>query len=144
LSATFSRADASRLAGRNDARRANDACTPDNPIAEKDMNRIPLIAIAMLGAAAAVHAADNVQDTARKDPKTGKNCVTLLSSESTPTGRTLVNFRNTCDSPFRVEIDVPERTRTGTIEAGTPEKPAKASVSCRADDRCEAAKWSFN
>lgn len=109
------------------------------------MNRTSLIAIALLGAAAtAVHAADNAGDTTRKDPKTGKDCVTLLSSEATTTGRTLINFRNTCDSPFRVEIDVPEHTRAGTIAPGTPEKPAKASVTCRAEDRCEAAKWTFN
>ncbi len=115
-------------------------CTPKTN-AEKDMNRTSLIAIALLGAAATVvHAGD----ANRKDPKTGKDCVTQLSSEATGTGRTLVNFRNTCASPFRVEIDVPERTRAGNIEAGTPEKPAKAPVSCRAEDRCEAAKWTFN
>jgi hypothetical protein len=100
-----------------------------------------LIAIAVLGAATTVvHAGD----AARKDPKTGKNCVTMFSSEPTSTGLTRINFRNTCDSPFRVEIDAVARTRSGSIEAGTPEKPSKASVTCKADERCEAAKWTFN
>jgi hypothetical protein len=96
--------------------------------------------IALLGAATTlVHA-----DEARKDPKTGKSCVTMFSSELTSTGLTRVNFRNTCDSPFRVEIDTVERTRSGSIEAGTPDKPSKASVTCKAEDRCEASKWKFN
>jgi hypothetical protein len=105
------------------------------------MFRRTLVAIALLGAiATAVHA----DDTARKDPKTGKSCVTMFSSEQTNTGQTRINFRNTCDSPFRVEIAAPERTRSGSIEAGTPDKPAKASVTCKADERCEAAKWTYN
>lgn len=108
------------------------------------MTRTSLIAIALLGAATMAHAEESTNDAARKDPQTGKDCVTLFSSEATTTGRTLVNFRNTCDSPFRVQIDVPEHNRAGTIEAGTPEKPAKASVTCRAEDRCEAAKWTYN
>lgn len=100
-----------------------------------------LLAIALLGATAnLVHA----QDAVRKDPKTGKSCVTLLSSELTNTGLMRLNFRNTCDSPFRVEVNTVERTRAGTIEAGTPEKPAKASVTCKTDERCEGAKWTFN
>jgi len=105
------------------------------------MVRKSLIAIALLGAATTVvHA----EEATRKDPKTGKSCVTMFSSEQTDTGLTRVNFRNTCDSPFRVEIDATERTRSGSIDAGTPEKPSKASVTCKADERCEAAKWTFN
>jgi hypothetical protein len=100
-----------------------------------------LITIALLGAATSfVHA----EDATQKDPKTGKSCVTMFSSEPTSTGLTRINFRNTCGSPFRVEIDALERTRSGSIEAGTPEKPAKAAVTCRAEDRCEASKWKFN
>src|SRR5262245_53994736 len=117
------------------------ACTPDNRPRRRTMFKKSFIAIALLGAAAtAVHADDAVQ----KDPKTGKSCVTMVSSELTNTGMTRVNFRNTCGSPFRVEIDATERTRTGSIEAGTAEKPSKAFVTCKADDRCETAKWKFN
>ena len=101
-----------------------------------------LTAAALLGAATTAVHADEA--TARKDPKTGKSCVTMFSSEPTNTGLTRINFRNTCDSAFRVEIDAAERTRSGSIEAGTPEKPSKASVTCKAEERCEAAKWTFN
>jgi hypothetical protein len=100
-----------------------------------------LIAIALLGATAGF---SHAQDAAT-DPQSGKKCVTFMSSETTPTGQTRMVFRNTCASPFRVQVQVPlgNRTRETNIEAGTADKPSKAYVNCRADERCEAAKWTY-
>lgn len=104
------------------------------------MLRKSIVAIAMLGSIATLaHGAE----AAKKDPKTGKNCVTLLSSESTIPGLLRVNFRNTCDSPFQVQILASTRTRETSISAGTPESPSKAYVTCKLEDSCESAKWQY-
>ena len=100
-----------------------------------------IIAIALLGATTTFIHAEN----AATDPQSGKKCVTFMASETTPTGQTRMAFRNTCASPFRVEVQVPvgNRTRETSIDAGTADKPSKAYVNCKADERCEAAKWSY-
>jgi hypothetical protein len=108
---------------------------------EKYMFKKQIIAIALLGATVTLA---HAQDATKKDPKSGKNCVTLFSSEPTENGLVRMNFRNTCDSPFQVQIEARERTRQASITAGTPEAPAKAYVTCKADDVCEAAKWKYN
>ena len=99
--------------------------------------------IAILAALALTAGLVHAEDTAKTDPKTGKACVTYMSSESTQAGLVQVNFRNTCDSPFRIQIMGAQRTRAGSIESGTPGSPAKGQVICRPDDRCETAKWQY-
>jgi hypothetical protein len=54
-----------------------------------------------------------------------------------------MNFRNICDSQFRIEISGREHTRANDIEAGSPDKPASGRVLCRPDDGCETADWKF-
>jgi hypothetical protein len=104
------------------------------------MKKIPAMAIALLAASATlVHAEDN----GKKDPKTGKACVAFVSSELSDRGLVRMNFRNTCDSPFRIQIQATGATRQKTIEAGTPDKPAKAYVSCKPGENCESAKWQY-
>ncbi len=100
-----------------------------------------IIAMALLGATTTfAHAQD-----AATDPQSGKKCVTFMASELTPTGQMRMQFRNICASPFQVQVQVPvgSRTRTTNIEAGTADKPSKAYVNCKPDERCEAAKWSY-
>ncbi len=100
-----------------------------------------IIAIALLGAAATVtHAA---ADTAQKDPKTGKNCVTFFSSEPGDSGLIKLNFRNTCATAFEIRIPAGSNIRKKSIDAGTPENPSKAFVTCKSSDGCETAKWLF-
>jgi hypothetical protein len=97
-----------------------------------------IIAIALLGAIASfAHAED------QKDPQTGKKCVTFMSSELTPTGQIRMQFRNICANPFHVEVQAQSRVRATDIEAGSADKPAKAYVNCKTDERCEAAKWTY-
>jgi hypothetical protein len=78
-----------------------------------------------------------------KDPKTGKGCVTFMSSEMTPQGQVRMNYRNTCANAFQIQVQAGENIRNKSIEAGSPEKPSKAYVTCKSDDRCEVAKWKF-
>lgn len=99
-----------------------------------------ITAIALLVAAAGLA---HAQDAPKTDPGSGKNCVSFFSSESPTPGLIRMNFRNICDSQFQIEIMAAEKTRKGTINAGTPEKPAKAYVTCRSDDGCEAAEWKY-
>ncbi len=100
-----------------------------------------IIAIALLGATASFAYA---QDSAQTDPQTGKKCVTFMSSELTPTGQIRMQFRNICANPFHVQVQAASRTRATDIEAGTADKPAKAYVNCKTDERCEAAKWTYS
>lgn len=104
------------------------------------MKKIPALAISLLAATATLA---HAEDTGKKDPKTGKACVSFVSSELSDQGLVRMNFRNTCDSPFRIQIQATAANRQKSIEAGTPEKPAKAYVSCKPDDRCETAKWQY-
>lgn len=100
-----------------------------------------ILAVALLATTASlVHAAD---DTAKKDPKTGKNCVIFISSEPANNAMVRMNFRNTCDTPFEIRISAGQNTRKKSIEAGSSDKPSKAYVTCRASDVCETAKWSY-
>jgi hypothetical protein len=99
-----------------------------------------ILAIALLAATTALAHAD---DTGKKDPKTGKACVAFMSSELSQQGLVRMNFRNICDSPFTIQIQATGATRQKAIEAGTPEKPAKAYVSCRPGDNCESSKWQY-
>ncbi|HEX2616169.1 MAG TPA: hypothetical protein VHL57_01440 [Flavobacteriales bacterium] len=85
----------------------------------------------------------HAEDTGRKDPKTGKACVAFISSELSDQGLVRMNFRNTCDSPFRIQIQATGVTRQKSIDAGTPDKPAKTYVSCKPGDQCESAKWLY-
>jgi hypothetical protein len=99
-----------------------------------------IISIVLLAAASVVVYA---QDASKKDPKTGKDCVTLMSSQLTDTGQTRMYFRNTCPTLFQIQIPVGKKVRENSIEAGTPEKPSNAYVTCSADDRCVGAKWQY-
>jgi hypothetical protein len=99
-----------------------------------------IFATAMLGAAAVL---THAEEAAKKEPKSGKDCVTFMSSELTNTGQTRMNYRNICTSPFQIRIQTAENLREKAIEPGSPEKPAKAFVTCKADDRCEVAKWRY-
>lgn len=78
-----------------------------------------------------------------KHPQTGKNCVTFLSSQTTAAFQTRMNYRNICDNAFAIRIQTGDLVREKTIEAGSSEKPSTAYITCKADDRCEAAKWIF-
>lgn len=89
-------------------------------------------------ACAPVHAAE-----AAKDPKTGKNCVTFMSSELDHIGQTRMNYRNVCASSFEIRILARDNVRRKTIEAGSAEKPSKIYITCKPDDRCEAVKWEY-
>jgi hypothetical protein len=79
----------------------------------------------------------------KKEPKSGKDCVSFVSAQLTDTGKTRMNYRNICSSPFQIRIQAGETLREKSIEPGSPEKPSKASVTCMPDDRCEAAKWRY-
>lgn len=106
------------------------------------MFKRPLIAIALLGATSTFALA---QDAGQTDPQTGKKCVTFMSSDLTPTGQMRMQFRNICANPFHVAVQtsISNRIRTTSIEAGSVDKPAKAYVNCKTDERCEAAKWTY-
>jgi hypothetical protein len=97
-----------------------------------------IIAIALLGATASFAHAQG-----ETEPQTGKKCVTFMASELTPTGQIRMQFRNICANPFHVQVEVKDRTRGTNIEAGSVDKPSKAYVNCKTDERCEAAKWSY-
>ena len=99
-----------------------------------------IAATTLLAVATAVAHAANGPMT---DPASGKACVSFFSSQPTTPGLLVMNYRNICASPFEIHIKTGERTRRGTIKAGTPEKPAKGTVTCRADDQCETAEWEF-
>jgi hypothetical protein len=98
-----------------------------------------IFATALAAAAALAHA----QEAAKKEPTSGKDCVTFMSSELTNTGLTRLNYRNICTSPFQIRIQAGENLREKAIEPGSPEKPAKAFVTCKPDERCEVAKWRY-
>jgi hypothetical protein len=95
--------------------------------------------VALAAAAALAHA----EEAAKKEPKSGKDCVTFMSSELTSTGKTRMNYRNICTSPFQIRLQTGDILREKAIEPGSPEKPAKAFVTCMPDDRCEIAKWRY-
>jgi hypothetical protein len=103
-------------------------------------NPIQTLAIGLLAAAASLaHAGE----AAKTEPKTGKNCVTFMSTELTATGLVRMNYRNICASPFEIQIQAGENVRKKGIEAGSPEKPTRGYVTCKSDDRCEVAKWDY-
>lgn len=77
------------------------------------------------------------------DPASGKDCVSYFSSERTNTGLMVMNYRNICGQPFEIRITTEEKTRRGTIKAGSPDKPAKGTVTCRSEDECETSEWKF-
>jgi hypothetical protein len=99
---------------------------------------IGLVTAAAVLAQATAHAAD-----AAKDPKSGKACVTFMSSEYTTTGRVQMNYRNTCATAFEIKLQTGDSVKKKGIEAGTPEKPSKATLLCKSEDRCEVAKWVY-
>jgi hypothetical protein len=108
-------------------------------LTEKFMRK-QILAIALLAATAVLaHAGE----AAKKDPKTGKSCVTFMSSEGTNTGMVRLNYRNICPSAFQISIQSSEARREGAIEAGSPEKPSKTYITCKSDERCEVAKWGY-
>jgi hypothetical protein len=92
---------------------------------------------------AAVTVVAHAEDAPKTEPKTGKNCVTFMSFETTDIGQVRMNFRNICSSPFQIRIEAAARIREKGIEPGSPEKPSRAYVTCKADDRCEVAKWQY-
>lgn len=98
-----------------------------------------IFAIAVLAATSVLAHAEE----AAKEPKSGKNCVTFMSSEPTNTGQTRMNYRNICASSFQIRVQAGDNLREKSIEPGSPEKPSKAYVTCKADDRCEVAKWRY-
>jgi hypothetical protein len=98
------------------------------------------LAIGLIATAATLaHAGE----AAKTEPKTGKHCVIFMSSELTNTGLTRMNYRNICASPFQIRILAGENMRKKGIEPGSPEKPSRAYVTCKPDDRCEMAKWEY-
>jgi hypothetical protein len=97
-----------------------------------------LFTIAATFAIAPAHAGE-----AAKEPKTGKSCVSFISSELTNVGKVKMNYRNICANPFQIRISSGENTREGTIEAGSPDKPSRAFITCNSDERCEVAKWKY-
>ena len=99
-----------------------------------------IIAMALLATAATLA---HASEAAKKDPVTGKNCVIFMSSEGTNTGMVRMNYRNTCGSPFQIRVQSRERTREGAIEAGSPDKPSRAQITCKSDEGCEVAKWRY-
>ena len=80
---------------------------------------------------------------AAKEPKSGKKCVTFMSSEVTNTGQTRMNYRNVCANSFQIRVQVGDNMREKGIEPGSPEKPSKAYITCKPEDRCEGAKWRY-
>ena len=104
------------------------------------MRNTPIIAIALLAAAASVQA----QDAQQKEPTTGKNCVAFMSSEYTATGQMQLNYTNICDKSFQITVHgTQDVTKTKAIEAGTVKKPTKASITCKPEYRCEGGKWQY-
>jgi hypothetical protein len=100
-------------------------------------------AIGLLTTAAVLAVTSAYAQEGTKDPKSGKSCVTFMSSELTPQGQVRMNYRNTCANAFQIQVHAGENIRKKSIEAGSPEKPSKAYVTCKSDDRCEVAKWKF-
>jgi hypothetical protein len=98
------------------------------------------LATGLLAAAAVLAQAG---EAAKTEPKTGKNCVTLMSSELTATGLVRMNYRNICASPFEIRINAGDVIRKRGIDSGSPEKPTRGYVTCKSDDRCEVAKWEY-
>jgi hypothetical protein len=100
-------------------------------------------AIGLLGTAA-VFATPPVQaQEGAKDATSGKKCVIFMSSEMTPQGQMRMNYRNICPNTFQIQVEAGETIRKKSIEAGSPEKPSRAYVTCKPDDRCEVAKWKY-
>jgi len=97
------------------------------------------LAIALLATTSLVRA----EDTGKKDPQTGKDCVTYFSSEAGTAGVVHMNFRNICGSPFQIRVMGSEHTREGTIGPGSPASPSRGYVACSPEDRCEASKWQY-
>lgn len=100
-------------------------------------------AVGMLATAAVLAVTTAYAQDGAKDPKSGKSCVTFMSSEMTPQGQVRMNYRNTCANAFQIQVQAGENIRKKSIEAGSPEKPSKAFVTCKSDDRCEVAKWKY-
>ena len=93
---------------------------------------------------AATTAVAHAVEAPMTDPASGKACVSYFSSEPPTAGLVVMNYRNICSSPFEIRITTGEKVRRGNIKAGTPDKPAKGTVTCRSDDRCETADWEFD
>jgi hypothetical protein len=106
------------------------------------MIRRQLLAIGLLAAATTLAYGREAREGGKTNPETGKSCVEFFASEPIDLGRVRMYFRNTCGSPFEIQI-MAERTRKASIEAGTAQKPAKAYVTCRSDDQCETADWKY-
>jgi hypothetical protein len=104
------------------------------------MNNRRIVAVALLAASAAMAYGAN---TAKKDSTNEKDCVSYFSSETTDTGLVRLNFRNSCDSPFRIEVFGLDHTRHNSIKPGSPEDPSQGYVLCTQDDECETAKWDY-
>jgi hypothetical protein len=100
-------------------------------------------AIGMLATSAVFALSPAHAQEGAKDPKSGKSCVTYMSSELTAQGQVRMNYRNTCANAFQIQIQAGDNIRKKSIEAGSPEKPSRAYVTCKSDDRCEVAKWKF-
>ncbi|HTQ37133.1 MAG TPA: hypothetical protein VMH77_08860 [Steroidobacteraceae bacterium] len=104
------------------------------------MHRKQMLAIALLAAAATSAYAG---DTGKKDPQTGKSCVTYFSSAAAGPGAVHMNFRNICNSPFQISVMGEDKTRLGNIGPGSPASPAQAYVTCSVTDECDGAKWQY-
>lgn len=98
-----------------------------------------VLATACLFALSPAHAADD----AKRHPQTGKKCVTFIAADQTNVGQTRMIFRNICDSAFEIRIQAGKNPRQKSIEAGSPEKPSTAYITCQGGDRCETAKWVY-
>jgi hypothetical protein len=100
-------------------------------------------AIGLITVAAVAVQAPAISGEAAKDPKSGKACVLFMSSEYTATGRVQMNYRNTCATAFEIKLQAGGNVRKKSIEAGSTEKPSKATILCSSEERCEVAKWVF-
>ncbi len=101
--------------------------------------RQALATILLATAAVLAHA----QEDAKKEPKTGTNYVPFLSSAMPARGQVRMIFRNICASAFQIRVEARGNIRESGIEAGSPEKPSRAFVLCKTDERCEVAKWQY-
>lgn len=103
-----------------------------------------IFALGLLGCAAVLaYVPAHAAQPGQKEPTTGKSCVSFFSADTTEPGRQRLYFRNICASSFQIRIEAGTKVREGTIEAGSPAKPAKAHVTCNADERCDSAKWRY-
>jgi hypothetical protein len=103
-----------------------------------------LIAIALLATLGSLALAKEAgKEAGKTDPESGKSCVTFLAAERTTNGLVKMYYRNICATPFEIQIMTEDATRTGTIKAGTPKKPAKTSIICKSADECDRSDWKY-